>query len=377
MQEQENKLIRLESIRIENFKAIDLLEIEFPDPELDTDPDLLVIGSRNGVGKTSVLEAIAMMYYGLLAGKFKDWSESLHESKESNIMEYIIRYGKKEAIITCRFCSKLTTDHTTSNIILNSRLTINKAGKLKLTINRDNNFQQKLLNKSADHHTRYFDPDNMIQRVLPFTNDPLILPGICFFHGYRKIDEGSPELSEIIDPDTNLDLYYRKRRGRRPGYSPISLFKMEILRSMLGKANLFEGIDEEDSDDVLIKLNDLIQFYANGKIEKLRPSSENTIEFRISPVADKDESFPFDSLSSGQKEIISTIFLIWKKTRNHPSIVLIDEPELHLNAEWQREFIHQLKELAPWNQYIMATHSPHIFESALKHQRIQLEPSGN
>jgi len=79
-------------------------------------------------------------------------------------------------------------------------------------------------------------------------------------------------------------------------------------------------------------------------------------------------------LSSGQKEIISTLYLIWKYTREIHSIVLIDEPELHLNHEWHSRFIQHLYEMAPDNQYIMATHSEKVFESAPPEKRVLLEP---
>jgi predicted ATP-dependent endonuclease of OLD family len=79
-------------------------------------------------------------------------------------------------------------------------------------------------------------------------------------------------------------------------------------------------------------------------------------------------------LSSGQKEMIATLFLIWKNTKKQPSIVLIDEPELHLNAEWHGDFVRQLYKLAPQNQYILATHSEEIFRSVDERHRSVLIP---
>ena len=80
----------------------------------------------------------------------------------------------------------------------------------------------------------------------------------------------------------------------------------------------------------------------------------------------------FDGLSSGQKEIISTLFLIWYHTKDKPSVVFIDEPELHLNAQWHRSLVNRLMKLAPNNQYIMATHSEDIMDSVEEDRRILL-----
>ena len=141
---------------------------------------------------------------------------------------------------------------------------------------------------------------------------------------------------------------------------------------MMGQAKLFELVEDQEPDDIVEKLNELMEFYAGGTIRKLRPSLNNTVDFRVSNQWIGGASFTFDGLSSGQKEIISTLFLIWEHTKNRPSVVFIDEPELHLNAQWHRSFVKHLVRLAPWNQYIMATHSEDIMDSVDKDRRILL-----
>jgi recombinational DNA repair ATPase RecF len=63
---------RLEYIEINNYKCIDHLRIEFPQPPRDYIPDVWCIGSKNGVGKTSVLECCALLL--LAAGNNLDKS---------------------------------------------------------------------------------------------------------------------------------------------------------------------------------------------------------------------------------------------------------------------------------------------------------------
>ena len=102
-----------------------------------------------------------------------------------------------------------------------------------------------------------------------------------------------------------------------------------------------------------------------------RVLDDDEIDIRIE-LAGRPVSFTFNGLSSGQIEIISTLFLIWLVTRNAPSVVLIDEPELHLNAEWHGSFVSSLVELAPDNQYILATHSEDVMSSVSRECRIIL-----
>jgi len=139
----------------------------------------------------------------------------------------------------------------------------------------------------------------------------------------------------------------------------------------MNKAYLFEFAEEKESEETFEKLNEFVKFDAGGTISKLRPSAENTVDFRIQP-DDGGESFTFDGLSSGQKEIISTLFLIWYHTTDNPKVVFIDEPELHLNAQWHRSFVNKLIKLVPKNQYIFASHSVEIMDSIPEEHRILL-----
>lgn len=53
---------RLHRIEIRNYKALDALDLDFPAPLMTGDPDITVVGSANGVGKTSLLECCALAH---------------------------------------------------------------------------------------------------------------------------------------------------------------------------------------------------------------------------------------------------------------------------------------------------------------------------
>ena len=141
---------------------------------------------------------------------------------------------------------------------------------------------------------------------------------------------------------------------------------------MMSSADLFESPKDPDVHLTLEKLNYLLGQYAGCRFAKLRQAENDSLELRVQPISGI-ETFNFDGLSSGQKEIITTLFLIWYETRNQPKVVLIDEPELHLNLQWHRSFINSLVKLAPKNQYIIATHSATIMDSVNRNRRILLQ----
>jgi len=328
----------LRYLKVQNFKALDFFEIEFPPPRMTVDPDILVMGSKNGWGKTSVLEACVLLFLAAAIGEesFKLGNRYL----STDLYDLLIQAGAKQAIIEGTFEIK------------------NESISVTLTIDKQGNINIEKTQKNIEWFSTSVGYRREIERfwsaMAGLSFDPLILPPLMYFHSYRKVQEGNLELGMLVEKNLPLN-----RTSR---------FKLEILHSMMSDANLFDNIDETTAKPVLAKLNQLVKLYTGCRIDKLRPASDSTIEFRIIPI-DGGMSFTFDALSSGQKEIISTLFLLW---RYSPGIILIDEPELHLNVEWHSGFIKQLYKLAPHSQYIITTHSEDVFSSVDQDRRVLL-----
>ncbi len=364
MMPENNLPIRLTHLTIKNYKKIDSLEIDFPRPLMKGDADILVFGSKNGGGKTSIIECCALL---ILAGVIGEKLNRFRESGELlDIANLLVKAGKNSAILKANFEKNEKQCFVSLVIQKNGNIEISRKDDISL-----------LENKSIKS---FFPIENILNSIFAFSSEPLIIYPLLYFNSYRKVQESKPELGMMAE-DYSADGLIRTATGvivrsSRIRTTSVSSFKLEILRALMGQASLFEGFRERDSEVVLSQLNILVEHYCNGRIENLRPLADNKVDIRIKPIND-GESFSFDGLSSGQKEMIATLFLIWKNTQNQPSIVLIDEPELHLNAEWQSDFIQQLYQLAPHNQYILATHSEAIFRSVDEEYRAMLVPDDN
>ena len=354
MRKGSNLPVKIRRIAIRNYKGIDELELDFPPPQMPDTPDIYVIGSSNGLGKTSIIECGAFL---LLALTRQTDHFMLHDRHLSvNVPDLIIKAGANSADINGLIV--LGEKSITVQVQLNRHGMVKISGEAVPELLQGRN--------PLDLESQVGE---LIRMICGFTPNPILENTFLLFHSYRKVQEGSPELGMMVEssPSRQRDSF---RFNRRYDF-PISAFKLRILRSLMDEANLFEFVDEQEPDETIDKLNSLVQFYADGKISKLRPSSDNTVDFRINPVSN-GVSFSFDGLSSGQKEIISTLFLIWHHTKNNPSVVFIDEPELHLNVQWHRNLVKKLVSIAPQNQYIMATHSADIMDSVSEDQRVLL-----
>ncbi|WP_024681358.1 AAA family ATPase [Pseudomonas syringae] len=84
------------------------------------------------------------------------------------------------------------------------------------------------------------------------------------------------------------------------------------------------------------------------------------------------ETFSIDSLSSGERQLFTFLSLVVIDGRDR-DILLIDEPEISLNATWQRKLVKLLEELAPHTQIILASHSP-IVAKGQPSSLVELKP---
>ncbi len=106
--------------------------------------------------------------------------------------------------------------------------------------------------------------------------------------------------------------------------------------------------------DPLEKYKKIFREALPGK-ELLDIDPKSPREFRYRDVSGNE--LGFQTLSSGEKEIIKVLFDVARKDIRH-SIVIVDEPELHLHPTLTFQLIESLKNLGDHtNQYIFLTHS--------------------
>ncbi len=113
-------------------------------------------------------------------------------------------------------------------------------------------------------------------------------------------------------------------------------------------------------------------------IEFSRLDRHKTVYFRNRQKP--EEEFTIEELSGGEKSIISRVLPFFlADTRD--TLILIDEPENSLHPRWQSQLIGLYSRIAERgnNQFIIATHSPHIVASVDHHclRIFQRDEQGN
>ncbi len=122
----------------------------------------------------------------------------------------------------------------------------------------------------------------------------------------------------------------------------------------------------QNNIDQLLNIIDEL-FADTGKKVEISKGNNSTLVFH-----QDGKVLQLEQLSAGEKQlllILMKVFLLEKK----PSIVLMDEPELSLHIRWQRIIIEKLRELNPYCQLIIATHSPGMFAAGWGDKVVYME----
>jgi len=157
--------------------------------------------------------------------------------------------------------------------------------------------------------------------------------------------------SDITDDDQRPATSIDMDRRLQDNYERLfAKFLTDLQTSDLSGKDLKESIIKE--------INDVLQEILDIKITSLGNIAEKG-EGKLFFEKGTSENFPYDNLSSGEKEVLDIIIdLVLKRDIYKDTVFCIDEPELHLNTAVQRKLLIEIVKLIPDNcQLWIATHS--------------------
>ncbi len=123
----------------------------------------------------------------------------------------------------------------------------------------------------------------------------------------------------------------------------------------------------------LTKIKEILTSDVFPEIEDFRCQSseelQNYVEFLVKGVWCKyeDLGFGYQSMMSWMIDFCKRMFERYPKSENpltESAVVLVDEIDLHLHPQWQRNVIPYLSKTFPNTQFFVTTHSPMVLQSA-------------
>lgn len=115
-----------------------------------------------------------------------------------------------------------------------------------------------------------------------------------------------------------------------------------------------------DYPDPLQKYKDIFASLLPGKeLQDINPAAPKEFHFKEGA----NNPLPFKSLSSGEQEVVKVVFDVVRKEIKH-SVIIVDEPELHLHPTLTFKLIETLKTIGDHtNQLIFLTHSADLIST--------------
>ena len=341
--------MKLESVEIENYRAIEKLR-------LPLDPSLTVLHGDNTCGKTSVLSAIAVGL-GVIP-------ELLPGCSGIDFLDTDVREDARHVKVA------LTT--TTDRIAWKRRRSMDADG-LHPVVERTQSLDvDRLRNELKD----VVNPDSRA-----------ILPIVAFYDTDRAVlgrsERGAAgRLRRYAAPAGQEEMLFR---GFRADYSSRCAALNGALEAYTDFSELFTWFYARENDelreqkkrsDFSHRLNDLsaVRRAIESMLDGVSDARIGTEPLRFSVSATsaegKEEEFELDQLSDGQRAILALAAdLAWRMARGNPhlenplaseAIVLIDEVGLHLHPSWQQRVLSDLRRTFPNAQFIVSSHSPQV-----------------
>lgn len=325
-----------ERTEIQNFKGIEKMNLEF-----SSGVNLLI--GNNGVGKTTVLEALAL-------------SIQTYFSRMNDIAKKSI---KKDDV---HFTSNLVGDASQHRVYSNPTVIkseINLGGlEYSSEISRED--------ETNATRTKYTGKEFAAAGRDLLNSQEAILPVICYFSTSRVVDTQKVSTNAVGK---------NKLNDRRCGYIDCLnatldrkaltdwTFKMAMAEYKKGAAVAEYEAFKKAVGIFMQKMNDLEEI----------PLVEYTRDFEDITYAEDGKTMLVNYLSAGYQsllwmlmEISFRIALLNPELSDYSQaegIVLIDEIDMHLHPRWQWKILDALHSSFPKVQFIAATHSPIIISS--------------
>lgn len=342
--------MKIDELILENFRGYKSFIVKFH-------PSFNLIIGENGSGKTALLEALTVAMGSFFLGIRNTSAKSIN-SKDIHIANYEFN---EEYLFPVRV-------EASGNI---QGRPVQWARELNGTKNRTTSLEAeelKHIGKELELRVR--------------SGEPVELPLLTYYATGRLFDEArnikksrKDENSErpissrfraynrCLDAKSTHKEFQKWFRGKElariqksQSDENLDLVKRAIVENIPNCKNIFFEFDPDKPQGLKIELQD-------GRVLPFNMLSDGTRNF-FAIVA--DIAFKCVTLNPHFKE---------NSLKETKGIVLIDELDLHLHPEWQREIVHVLKNTFPNIQFVATTHSPFIIQTTEPQQLIIIKNS--
>jgi len=318
--------MRVKRLQLSNYRG-------FTSLDLDLDHPMTLLVGPNGVGKSTLLTAIAASYSSLF--------EQLHINKMTLVPDPSdLREGQNSGQIKAVFT------HETTDFIGGHTFSTNREGFSRQAV------LQVLRVTREDLFLVLFPTERGLKTAEVQAQPPP--------RAAKAWEALEPEFSWEID-DTSVELFW-------PGFARfVRWFKdREDIENEQRVAQGDLGLQDPQLKAVRDAVAGLMPGFSRLRIQRSpRP---------VMVITKGDTQFRLDQLSDGERNLIALTGELARRMavaspksddpRQLEGVVLIDEIEQHIHPGLQREILPRLRRAFPRIQFIVSTHSPQVLSTA-------------
>ena len=338
--------MKIKKLELNNFRPFRHLDIDFNER-------VTVLVGINGAGKTSILDALAILLSRLI-GRIR----STHGTGRF-FTETDIRLGASETANTIKITFN---DHE-----IFWRITKTKRGRKKQTIS---NLAQLKEIIEIVHAELERDENASIPLAVYYGVNRAVLDIPLRIRKKYQFDQLAAFDQALTGARNDFRLFFEWFRKREDFENERRLYPVEDVKA---GEDIPEGLPEELHKDL---------FYRDPQLQAVREAVHaltgfSNLRVRRSPlrmeVRKGKQHLNVAQLSDGEKCLLALAgdlarrLAIANPSLSRPiegkGVVLIDEVELHLHPEWQHRIIPKLLETFPGCQFVLTTHSPQVLSN--------------
>ena len=328
------RFLHPKALRLRNFKGI-------ADLDLTLDESLTLLAGVNGVGKTSVIQA-------LLAAVTHAWQHiPPHDYPIFGFSESVLRAGTTGSELGLEF---------------------GVPNKSPITVRFE-----------VREHNLHLDEEQELSLAWSFRTFQPPLPLLVYYEQNRVARSDSNGYAVSFSSKENRDSSLHTTI-----YSPPEFRAWFFEKEADEGQEIRERQDLKYADPELATIRQLLKQLDGFTAVRSRKPHENS---RRTLFLEKDGAdIPFDSLSGGEQAFFLLAADLARRlmldspgmpVAEAPGIVCIDEIELHLHPAWQKKILRTLMDTFPACQFVVTTHSPQVIGGVEAHHVRLLEPAEN
>lgn len=396
--------MKIVSLTVENFRAINRIEL--------TDlQDMIVIAGPNGCGKSCILDSIRLfksVYGGYQPNEWQQWFGEfqinfqrnprqmvslLRDASRSSTITAGIELANEEVLFIQQEMAQMLEDLVWKTVVPGLqdpyiRARGGLAGELRAhkpavdaKVKELEPIVLSSLKKSVQYGKLEIRPngtavtENNILLELLFSSFHPKRIGVIDYHGSHR-NYGREELGGI-----NLNLDNDEDRFRTSSlynyankYANIkSEMAADYVRQALKEKTSIGPISDKQTKPLADTLQELFTiFFPGKKFLGPVPTQDGNLDFPVE--VEGGSTHDINDLSSGEKEVLFG-YLRLRNSAPKYSVILLDEPELHLNPALVRglpQFYHKNLGLELENQIWLVTHSDAFLREAMGHTGLRV-----